>query len=413
MNRNELRLAFRTLPFLDSHADAPEGFVRLASDPAKLLVWRPDTIDWIFRNDSSLAHPGSRSMRPVLGPRSLLWMDGPRYATYRKVLGPPLGARRLVDYHGIISETTDRAIDRLRQGTVFVLPEWTRSLTLEVASLIVFGSRDEALLRQFSRWIDRALASPYRMLAYRLFRGGLPPSGPKLDALLLRRAREAAATTPPTLASLLLAPDGPLGTIDDDELRDQIVSLLFAGHETTASATAWTIYWIDRNPDIRADVLAELESTSDNGADVKRVPLLHAAVQEALRITPPVPAAGNRVLQRDTRLLGRQLPAGTVLSPSIYLAHRQPDYFAHPHRFDPARFLGSRPQPQRYLPFGGGARHCLGSQLGQLEARMITAALLRRRSLRCVDPTDGMPRSRGHAMAPAQRLRMEVTGCHD
>ncbi|PXY25960.1 cytochrome [Prauserella coralliicola] len=411
MLRRELALALRTLPFLDAQADAPEGYVQLTTKPAlKLLVWQPDALEWIFRSDHRLDHPGSRSMRPVLGPKSLLWLDGPRYEAYRRLLGPQLGARRLGDYHSLIEEAADRAVTELTPGTVFALPEWTRRVTLDIAGRILLGNVENGVLDAFTTWLDRALGSPYRSLLYRAFKGGLPRSEAWLDRELVRSAR---ATAPPALASLLVAPGNPLGAIDDDELRDQIVSLLFAGHETTASATAWTLYWLDRHDRLRHDVLTELSSTTDSGADAKAVPLLQATVQESLRITPPVPAAGNRTLPEATELLGRTLPRGSVVSPSIYLAHRQPDYFPAPQRFDPGRFLGTRPLPQRYLPFGGGSRHCLGSQLGQLEVRIITATLLRRRVLRCVNPSAGVPTVRGHAMAPSGRLRMEVTACHD
>ncbi|MBK1786985.1 cytochrome P450 [Prauserella cavernicola] len=411
MNRTELRMALRTLSFLDSQAHRPEGFVELSGEPhPKLLVWQPEAIEWIFREDSGLDHPGSRSMRPLLGPHSLLWLDGPRYGTYRTLLGPALGSRRLADFHGLISDAVDRALTELRPGTEFALPEWTRQVTLDIASRILLGADGPPVLRELTAWLERALGSPVRSLAYRLFRGGLPASDPALDRELVRIAR---AARPPALAALLVDPDGPLGGVGDEELRDQIVSLLFAGHETTASATAWTVCWLDRNPDVRRDVLDELRSTSDSGADANAVPLLQACVRESLRLSPPVLIAGNRRLTGKARLLGRELPRGTVLSPSIYLAHRRPDSFRCPHRFDPGRFLGARLPTQHYLPFGGGARHCPGSGLGLLEARMITAALLRRREPRSVGEKAGVPAIRGHAMAPSRRLRMTVTACHD
>ncbi|MEU3271528.1 cytochrome P450 [Saccharomonospora sp. NPDC006951] len=414
MNRTELHLALRPLHFLRRHSNTPGGQVSLASgERSKILLWQPETIDWIFRNDSELGHPGSRSMRPVLGPKSLLWMDGPRYAAYRKVLGPQLGSRRIGAYQRIIDNTVDRAITKLPQGKTFVLPDWTRKVTLDIASEIVLGHADQAVLSEFSTWIDRALGSPLRSLGYRVLAGGLPRSSATLDRALIAGAQATTARQPPSLVSLLLDKEGPLGNIAETELRDQIVSLLFAGHETTASATAWTVFWLYRHEELRQSVLAELASTTDSGVDPKAVPLLQATVQESLRITPPVPAAGNRVLRADTDLLGTSLSAGTVLSPSIHIAHRQPEHFPEPWRFDASRFLGKRPQSHHYFPFGGGSRHCLGSQLGQLEARVITAALLRRRSLRCVNPAAGVPEFRGHAMAPSARLRMQVIACHD
>ncbi|WP_158888232.1 cytochrome P450 [Amycolatopsis anabasis] len=409
MNLTEFRMTLRTLPFLDAHAHSPHGLLQLRARPTpRLLVWHPDAIEQIFRTDRQFHHPGSRSLMPLLGRSSLLWADGPRHPAYRGTLGPPLRNRGLASYRDAIADTVHSSIDELPTGRVIPLAEWTRQVALRVIAKIVLGRADDELLAPFIAWIDKALGSRSRTLYYRYLSGGLPGSGEQLDRLLIRAARASASANPPALAALLLTENGPLGEIDRTELRDQIVSLLFAGHETTASATAWTLYWLDRDERVRDDVLTELEATSDDGSDVTRVPLLQAVIQEALRLTPPVPAAGNRMLDRGGELLGRELPAGTILTPSIYLAHRRAEYFPRPRRFDPYRFLGRRVGPQHFFPFGGGARHCLGSQLSQLEARMITVALLRRRELRCVNPAAGVPRLRGHAMAPDSKLRMKV-----
>lgn len=403
MNRTEFQLAFRTLPFLDANADLPDGMLPIR--PGRLLVWQPEAMDQIFRGDRDLRHPGSRSLGPLLGPKSLLWADGERHAAYRRVLGNPLRGRNLTRYHGVITDVVDKAVEKLVPGKVFSLAHWTRQVALDIVARIILGSADQEALKAFTRWIDQALGSRRRTLAYRVLRGALPTSGTELDSSLVDIARS--TSDDQSLVALMLAPGNPIGDIGDGELRDQIVSLLFAGHETTASATAWTLYWLARRPDLRRAVLSELDDGGD-ASDPGRVPLLQAVIQEVLRLSPPVEVAGNRELREDTELLGRTCPAGTVVTPAIYLAHHRSEVFPHPHRFDPSRFLGRKGAPEGYLPFGGGTRYCLGSQLGQLEIRMITAALLRRRELRCVNPRAGKPALRGHAMAPSVRLRMEV-----
>ena len=409
MNRTELRLALRPLRFLDAQADLPAGL--LETRPGRLLVWHHDAVGDIFRADRRVRHPGSRSLNALLGPKSLLWTDGGRHLAYRRMLGAPLRGRRLTRYQATISQTVHAAIDALTPGTVFALGDWTRHVALTIVARIVFGHADHQLLGEFTAWIERALGSRRRTLLYRYLRGGLPRSGQQLDDRLVASAKSTRETG--SLVSLMLAPGSPLGAIDDAELRDQIVSLLFAGHETTASATAWTLYWLDRRPDLRHDVLSELNASGGDGADAADVPLLQAVLQEALRLGPPVEVAGNRLLVEDTDVGGRLCPAGTVLTPAIYLAHHRAEYFPEPHRFVPDRFLGTRSVPDGYIPFGGGTRFCLGSQLGQLEIRMISAALLRRRELRCVNPRAGVPKLRGHTMAPSSRLRLRVTSCRD
>lgn len=410
MNRTEFALAFRTLSFLDAHADLPAGMLRQRAAPdERYLVWAPDAVSELFRSDQDLGHPGSRSFRPLMGPRSLLWQEGARHTAYRRVLGAPLRGRNLRDYRDAIARPVHEAIGELRAGQEIRIADWTRQVALRVMATIVFGHADDELLTPFAAWMDRALGSRYRTLAYRYLRGRLPLLGNDVETRLVRDARAAASADPTTLAGKLLAPGGPFADLDDEELRDQLVSLLFAGHETTASTAAWALFWLDRNASARETVLAELAATDDDGFDTEHTPMLQAVVQETLRITPPVPAAGNRVAPKECP--HGSLPTGAVLTPSIYLAHHRAESFPDPHRFDPGRFLGERVPADRYFPFGGGTRHCLGSQLGQAEVRMLVAALLRRREMRCVNPRAGVPQLRGHAMAPSPKLRMKVLAC--
>ncbi|MGH3719779.1 MAG: cytochrome P450 [Pseudonocardiaceae bacterium] len=416
MNRNEFRFAFQTLPFLDSHEADPAGVLEIRARPTpKLLVWHPEGIDWIFRTDRHLHHASSRTLRPLLGRKSLLGAEGPRHAAYRRVLGPALRGHQLQICRNIVSDTVHAAIGALAPEAVISLIEWTRKITLRVTGQILLGRFDDLLLTMFSARVDSVLGSRSRTLAYRhlhvqawssagrrfFFRGRRT-----LDEMLLRSAK---TTRPPALAALLLAGDGPLGVLDDDELRDQIMSLLFAGHETTASTTAWILHWLGRDERVRHDVIAELAATSDDGSDPAQVPLLHAVTQEALRLSPPAIIAGKRILTEDSELLGRPLPTGTVLTPCMYLAHRQPDQFPNPSRFDPHRFLGGRAPRRHYFPFGGGTRRCLGSELAMMEVRMIIAAVLRHCRLHCVNPESGIPELRGPAMTLARGLRMSIT----
>ncbi|MGW9308371.1 cytochrome P450 [Saccharomonospora azurea] len=418
MNRTEFRMALRTLPFLDAHRTVPDRHVRLADDPPKLLLWDPEAIEWLFASDTELDHPGSRSLRPLFGEHSLLWVDGARHTAYRKVLGPPLRGRRLTTYAPLIAETVHEAVDDLAVGRTVALADWTRRVALRIVARLVLGEVDHrtaAVLDDFTTWIDDALGSRPRTLAHRFLRGGLPRSGADLDARLVAWAKSGRTREPATLASLLLQAGGPLEDLRDrdPDLRDQLVSLLFAGHETTASAAAWTLYRLAIDESLRHDVLDELDATADDVPTASAAPLLTAVISESLRLAPPVTVAENRRLRCPARLLGRSLPAGTTLTTSIYLAHRQDDAFPRPLRFDATRFLGRKHPPSTYLPFGGGARRCLGSQLAMLELRLITAAVLRRREWRCLNPSAGTLQLRGHAMAPSSRLRMRVTACRD
>lgn len=418
MNRNEFRFALQTLTFLDSYEGESAGIVELRARPTpRLLIWHPDGIDWIFRADRQLHHVPSRTLRPLLGRTSLLGTEGLRHAAYRRALGPALSGHRLQDYYEIISHTTHAAIDMLPPGAVISLIKWIRKITLCVISQIVLGRADNLLLTLFSARVDSVLGSRSRTLAHRY----IPAQAlsicarqsvrgrHELDAMVLSSAKATASTHPAALATRLLAGEPPLGVLDDEELRDQIMSLLFAGHETSASTTAWTLYWLSRDEKTYHDVLAELTSTSTDGSDPTQVPLLQAVIHEALRLSPPAIIAGKRMLPADGELLGKPLPAGTIVTPCMYLAHHQPDLFPQPRRFNPTRFLSNRVSRHHYFPFGGGTRRCLGSELAMVQVRMITAAVLRRCQLHCVNPEAGVPELRGPAMTLARKLRMSIT----
>lgn len=403
MSLAEVRMTLRPLPFWRAHADDPDGMLRVRTRPVpRLQVWHDEAIDWVFRSDRHLAHPPSNTLSPLLGRRSLLWTDGPRHQHYRRLLAPALHGAHLAAYRDAIADAAREAIEAVPFGVQFGLADWARRLTLRIIGRILFGQPDEALLAAFTGWLNKALAVRTRTIAYRYLAHRLPRSGTDFDRPLVAAARQA---PPDTIAGMLAADDD----MDDAELRDQIVSLLFAGHETTASAIAWTLYWLD-SAQLRADVAAELAATPDDGADPSGVPLLQAVIKETLRLCPPAPVAGKRALDADAELRGHPLPAGTVVVPSIYLAHHRSAVFTDPYRFDPDRFLHTQqPSSPHYFPFGGGTRYCPGSELATLEARMVTAAVLRRGNLRCVNPDAAVPQFRGPAMAPSRRLRAVVT----
>jgi cytochrome P450 len=411
MNRKEFSFAFQTLPFLDSHEGDIAGVVEFRARPTpRLLVWHPEAIDWIFRADRNMHHVPSRTLCPLLGRKSLLWAEGLRHVAYRRVLGPSLRGDQLQVCHKIISHTVHSAIDALAPEAVISLIKWVRKVTLRATSQILLGRSENLLLELFNARVEDVLGSRIRTLVYRyLYAHAFLRGYRELEEMLLRNVKATATAQPPALAARLLAGDGPLGVLDDEELRDQIMSLLFAGQETTASTTAWVLYWLGRDERVRRDVVAELTATSNDGSDPAQVPLLHAVIQEALRLSPPAIIAGKRMLTADGELLGRLLPAGATVTPCMYLAHRQPDLFPNPHRFVHSRFLGNRVSRQYYFPFGGGTRHCLGSELAMLEVRMIVAAVLRRCQLHCVNPEAGIPELRGPAMTLAQDLRMSIT----
>src|SRR5213592_1154157 len=196
------------------------------------------------------------------------------------------------------------------------------------------------------------------------------------------------------LSMLVAARDDDGQAMSDEELRDQMVTLLLAGHETTATALAWAVHHIIENPDVLASIRTELDRELGDGplhpGHVMRLEYLDAVVKETLRLRPVIGEVG-RVLKRPMRIGGWDLPAGVEASPSIYLVHRRPDVWPDPERFDPQRFVGSRPSPYEFLPFGGGTRRCLGMAFALYEMKVVLAEVLRRVDL---------------VRAPGYRMRM-------
>ena len=419
-NLDRYRFAFGMLGFLDSLDPELTDVVPLSKDPARSLVSHPEAVGQIFRADRGLRVEGTSTLGPLVGEQSLLFANGSRHDAYRKAIGPALRGNALRGYQPVIQAAVEAAVRRLRPGDVIVLPEWTREITLGIIAEIVLGEVDRGFLGSFTGLVESALGARLRTLLYRYARYSTRFPSPwrtflrKRDAVdreLLERVHRMADGGSRCIAGVLMAGEEPLGALADDDLRDQLVSLLFAGHETTASALSWTLFWLDREDEVRRDVLDELAATDSDGSDPGAVPLLEAVCQESLRICPPAMVAGNRVFPDGGEVFGQTLAPGARLTPCIYLAHRRPDTYPDPHRFDPQRFLGRKVSAQEYLPFGGGTRRCLGADLAMLELRMVVAAVLRGGEFRCLNPEQGVPHLRGPAMGPGPDLRMEVRKC--
>lgn len=389
MNLQELRFARRPLDFLNRHQTCQNRRIEMRARPdTHLLVWQPELVNDLFRSASRVRLAGSSTLEPLVGPSSLLFANGQRHAAYRKVIGRQLRGRQLMSYHETIRKTVESAVHRLAPQTTVNVAEWARGITLRIIAQITFGRADEAFLAYFMAWTNTALGSPQRTLAYRYLRPPIALPSP-WRTFLRRRAALAGSIVRGIrdnrysgLVTTLLGAEPPLADITDDDLVDQVLSLLFAGHETTATALTSALCWLDTDPRLRSDLLDELNASDSDGSTAPDLPLLNALCLETLRISPPAMVAGNRVLLADTALAARQLPAGTRLTPCIYLAHRQPDIYPAPNHFTPERFLDQRLPTHTFFPFGGGTRRCLGADLALLELRMTLAVLLRHRTLR-------------------------------
>ena len=197
----------------------------------------------------------------------------------------------------------------------------------------------------------------------------------------------------------------------DTELRDELMTLVFAGYETTTAALSWALYWVHYLPEILEKLLGELGELS-SGSDpsaVDRLPYLTAVCQETLRLYPIALSTFARTVQKPFEVCGYQLQPDTIVNVSIYLAHHREAVYPEPKQFRPERFLARQFSPFEYLPFGGGSRRCIGAALAQFEMKLVLATILSRRQLALISPRPLKPIRRGITMTPPSNLEMVVT----
>jgi cytochrome P450 len=305
-------------------------------------------------------------------------------------------------YGRIMRETTDRVIDAWPIGRPFPIHASMQAITLDVILRAVFGVEEGARQTALRDALGRLIAFVTGPAAVLLFvpslqrdRGPLTPGRrfarlrSEVDALILaeisRRRTDVLAGREDVLSMLVEARDEDGLPMSDAELRDEMITLLLAGHETTATSLAWAFHRILARPDVLARLREELARVVGAGPvepdHVSALEYLDAVVKETARLNPVVPNVGRR-LQTPTRIGGHLLPAGAVAAPCIYLTHRRPDVWPEPHRFAPERFLGVRPSPYAFFPFGGGVRRCIGAAFATYEMKLVLAQVLSRVELR-------------------------------
>ncbi len=382
--------------------------VRLSSRRTIVLTDDPAVIKQVFTGDPDklLAGVGNEVLRPLLGPRSVLTLDGAEHMRQRKLLLPPFHGERMRLYGETIADAAERAVSRWPVGTPFAVQPSMQAITLEVIMRAVFGVQDRARMDVIAgplrdlldsmadqrRLFTLQVASSKRngrLSPWRRFREALlhPADDVLLQEIRTHRADPALAERDDILSLLLTARDEDGTGLTDAELRDELMTLLLAGHETTATALSWTLERLVRHPDVLARLADELRA--GEGDDY-----LDAVIKESLRLRPVVPAVA-RYLTEPQQLGDRVLPAGVHIAPSIYLTHHNPAIYPEPQAFRPERFLERPAGTYEWIPFGGGTRRCLGATFALFEMRIVLSTILRR--LRARDRSRLATRAGGEA----------------
>jgi cytochrome P450 len=392
----------------------PQGIV-VTSDPL--------AIKDLFAMGPDDGHAGKANivLKPLLGEHSLLVLDGAEHLRQRKMIMPAFHGERMHAYGRTMLELTHDSIDRWPLGAAFGVQEPMQAVTLQVIIRTVFGMEEgprfaelAGLLRKvldigahpifLFPWMQRDLG-PYS--PWGRFLRLSQSAGEILRAEIRRGRAKGTAGRTDVLAMMLDARDDKGAPLSEDEVHDELVTLLVAGHETTATALAWALRWLLMDPSLVARLRADIASAGDDPARIGKLELLDATVKEALRLQPVVPMVG-RVLQAPQKIGPLELPRGGIVAASIYLTHRRPSLYPEPARFNPDRFLTFKPAPWEWLPFGGGLRKCVGAAFAMYEMKMVLAAILPRIDMRLVRP-DVKAKRRAVTITPAGGLPVIVT----
>ncbi|MFO0676894.1 MAG: cytochrome P450 [Polyangiaceae bacterium] len=400
--------------------------MRLLALPELVVVSDPEAVRTVFADDGETLLGGrfNLTLSALLGERSVLMADGASHIRKRKLLMPPFHGERMQAYGDVMIDAADRAIDAWEFGAPFRVHDHLQRITLHVILRTIFGVEDGPRLDAFAENIRELLelASSPRLLIPAMRKdlgvnlwGRYLRKRAALDAMLdgeirSRRERGSAGRTD-VLSMLVDARDEDGRPMEDVELRDELVTLLVAGHETTATGIAWLLHGVLANPEIEGRLRAELSKAEREGPltpeRIMKLEYLDATVREALRFVPVVPLVG-RILDKPARIQGWDLPAGVAVSCSIYLAQRREAVYAHPDRFDPAHFLGKKIAPQEYFPFGGGVRRCIGMAFALYEMKIVTARIFTRATLRLADKRPMRPVRRSITLTPRNGLEVEL-----
>lgn len=428
-----IRWIFTPMSYMEECYKRYGDIFRLQLSRDILIVSNPQAIGQILTGDTKdFEAPGDLNtlFEHSLGKKSLIMLSGASHQRQRQLMMPSFHGERMRNYGDTIANITKQVMSQWEIGKPFCVRSSTQTITMRTIVEAVFGvyesDRAQKLEQLFSEMLERT-SSPLRVMmlyfpALRNIFGSLNPWQQflrirhEIDEILYQEIRECRENPDPSrtdVLSLLVAARDEAGQpMTDEELRDELMTLLFAGHETTATALAWALYGIHKTPTVREKLVEELDSLGDNPdpTTIFKLPYLNAVCCEALRIYPVAMLTFPRRAKVPLSLAGYDIQPGTILMGSIYLTHRREDIYPEPEKFKPERFLEKQFSPYEFLPFGGGARRCIGFAFAQFEMKIVLAEILSRLELELIDNGEVRAKRRGLVSAPNRSIQMVVKG---
>lgn len=392
----------------------------------------PRAIEQIFSLTATQAEVGraNQILRPTLGDHSVLLLDGDRHQRQRQLLMPPFHGERMRAYGDAIRQITHQVTAQWQTGQPIVARSFMQEISLQVIMQTVFGldhgDRYTQLKQSLQAFLEVTATRvgfvvalfPFLQRDYGAWSPGARFNRLKqgIDELLYAEIRSRRQTDEgdrtDILHLLMQARDEAGQPMTDEELRDELMTLLLAGHETTATALSWALYWVHQLPEVKAQLLAELASLgreADANA-IARLPYLSAICSETLRIYPITVITPPRILTVPMVVMGYEFEPNAMLAACIYQTHRREDLYPEPLKFKPERFLQRSFSPYEYLPFGGGNRRCIGAAFALYEMKLALATILTQFDLQLLEPRPVKTIRRGVTLAPQGGIRMKVVG---
>ena len=398
-----------------------------------IFVNHPEAMRQIITSDRSKYFASSQNnelLKPLVGENSLLLIEGDRHKQRRKLLLPPFHGERMQAYGKLICDLTRNIIGKLKPNQPFIARQLTQEVSLQVILEAVYGLQDSARSEELKQRITK-LANIFESTLTSTFLffpwlqqdlGAWSPWGnfirqqKAIDEAIFQeiatRRTEDNSQRQDILSLMLSARDEAGEAMKDSELRDELMTLMLAGHETTATAIAWSLYWVHRYPEIKAKLQAEIASlgTNPDPMAIAQLPYLDAVCKETLRIYPVAMLTFPRTVLKPTELMGYKLEAGQVLMCCIYLLHQREDIYPEHDQFKPERFLAQEFSAYEFFPFGGGKRRCIGEALAKLEMKLALATIISSYELELKSDRPEAPARRGVTLAPQTGVQMIFKG---
>ncbi|MEH2249236.1 cytochrome P450 [Nostoc sp.] len=398
-----------------------------------VFVNHPQAIQEILSNDrKKFVAIGKMNKigEPLVGEYSVALLEGNRHKQQRQLVMPAFHGERMLANGQLICDLCTKVFNQLPLNQHFLARNLTQEITLQVLLQVILGLNEGEKLQKFKHLLPQMLdlfRSPFSssLLFFSFLQKDLGAwsswgkflcDRQQIDKLIyaeINERREQNDSDRIDILSMLISARDEAGQpMTNQELRDQLMTLMVAGYETTVTAMAWGLYWIHQKPLVREKLLQELDTLGDSPdpMSIYRLPYLTAVCNESLRIHPVVMFSFPRVVQEPVELLGHPLEPGTVTLPSIYLTHQREDLYPQPKEFQPERFLKRQFSPYEFLPFGGGVRRCIGEALALFQMKLVLATVLSHYQLALVDQRTERPQRRGFTLAPSNGVKMVITG---